>query len=60
MNFYDLLKQLFKPHYGPKEPSPANKRAEARLKAHREIWANSPPYDRMTRQRWRRIEMGRV
>lgn len=51
MNFYDLLKQLVKSHYGPKEPTPANKRAAARLEAHRKIWDNTPSADKMTRQR---------
>ncbi len=60
MNFYDLLKQLFKPHYGQKKPTPANKRAAARLEAHRKIWENTPSADKMTRQRRRRAAMGRV
>ena len=50
---------------GPRKTSsgsmtPANLRAAARLKAHREIWANTPTSDRMTRQRRRRLDMGRI
>ena len=59
-NFGEMLKQLFKPYYGPKEPSPANKRAAVRLEAHRAIWDNTPSADKMTRQRMRRAAMGRV
>lgn len=52
-------------NYAPKkishsEMTPANKRAHDRLKAHRAIWANTPSRDRMTRQRTRRAEMGRI
>ena len=40
--------------------TPANKRAAARLEAHRAIWDNTPSADKMTRQRTRRMVMGRV
>jgi len=45
------------PAYGK---SPANKRAAARLEAHRKILDDTPSADTMSRQRRRRAAMGRV